>query len=150
MKEINLLVLLLSFTFGLTATNNDPEIKEDSQCRMDSAELNLCEDISHRIKSDLLAGIWSEKIESNSLNPVVARTYEFQAIGIVEVNTFYKDGQSELTRKIWRVSDVQNRAFLTLTDTGSDNPETFQMVQTCQGMMLKDKLLEKEVNWTVQ
>jgi len=149
MKKFNLLVLLLFITLGLNA-NNGPKTNDDSRCRMDSAELNLCENIPERIKSDLLTGTWSEYIEVNALNAITERVYEFKEIGIVEIITFYENGQSELTRKIWRVNEANNKAYLTLTDTGSDEPNTYLMEQTCQGMILKDKLLSKAINWIVQ
>lgn len=149
MRKYNLLVLFLSITLGLNA-NIDPKTNDNSGCRMDSAELNLCENIPDRIKDDLLTGTWSEQFDINTLNTITERVYEFKEIGIVEIITFYENGQSELTRKIWRVNEANNKAYLTLTDTGSDESEIYLMEQTCEGMILKDKLLSKAINWIVQ
>ena len=148
MKKYYLLVLFVASTLGLDA-NIDPKTNK-SQCRMDSAELNLCEDISYRIKNDLLTGRWSEDLETSTVGNSVERIYDFQAIGLVEIITFFEDGQSELTKKIWRVDEVNNQAFLILTDIGTDESSTYLLEQTCHGMVLKDKVLKKEVNWIVQ
>lgn len=146
MKNYLVLVLMMTFVFSLNA-NIDPKAPK-SECRIDSAEMNRCENLQLRIKSDLLNGSWTEQVKVHIADASIERIFNFQSLGLVDIVTNYADGRSEVSKKIWRVEEVNNQAFLTLTNIGSDDSTTYQLKQTCHGMVLKDELFGKEIKWT--
>lgn len=148
MKKYLVLALFMATVLSLNA-NIDPKTTK-SQCRIDSAEMNRCENLQLRIKSDLLSGSWTEQVVTHITEATVEHIFQFQSLGLVDIITNFANGRSEVSKKIWRVEEVNNQAFLILTNIGSDDSTTYQLQQTCHGMVLKDELFDKEIKWTAQ
>jgi len=148
MKKYALLAFLI-FNTLLHANNTHPEAKS-TECRFDTTIALSVDTRADMIESELTTGAWKEVLNSNAEEYGVERVFNFKKIGWLEIVTTYADGHKETKNMIWRVAQKDNRPVLVLTDTSTDEADTYEIKLTCEGLSLTDQLLQKEINWIFQ
>ena len=148
MKSYILLTLMVLLSLGGQAFN-DP-ITKTKNCRLDSTSRYHTVDDQERIEADLVNRNWV--ISEVTTDQSFAQQFNFDEIGTVTVTTIF-DGEEMADEKktmIWQLSVENNQAILTLTNIDTDSYTSYVVNETCEGLTLKNLLLNKHLDLLVQ
>ena len=133
MKKVLACALFVSlFMFQLTATN-----AHEDGCRQ-FKKFNTLSQVA-QIENDLVNGVWNLQSETERF------TLDFNANGMASLIT-ENHGEIHYSDVLWNVSTIDNAAILSMM--GVDQViEDFEIVQNCDGVILKSLEDEKIEQW---
>jgi len=134
--------LLLLFAFIFSISNSHAGLTSTSliegKCRPALVHAIDCLSQKEKIQADLINGVWLHELIEDTERVSLKEVYEFEELGQLKRTVIFDNGHSETTNHLWRIEEVEDKAFLVIFDSELGEEVYYEVTQNCEGVLLKD------------